>query len=310
MTAHWFVNGKSLNQFLTALRYGNLVTPVLNPTILLHDRPGLEESSCSNILLSKITQSPVLLRRLGQAVVAITSRIRRAGFSGSGAAKQDRIDAVWVGVVLTLVKGQDDQRPVGVEVLVGEERRQPAAGPLSGDRHGAVVPVVGHVWRDEHPLGQGVGRQILLEVGEGLGLGKTAGVAGDGFVAHQGTCTGTQDQRFSRLRVLIWRKHAKRKRKNVLVFANVIVGARLLVHIVAREPSVRHVFLVKTPTHALCLEEIDDSLDASGEIGSVVGINTMGAGSGRDNVVGLRGVRDGIVIVEEYPLFGDVCEIC
>lgn len=57
------------------------------------------------------------------------------------ASQQHCEDAVLNEVILGLVPGQDDQRLVGVEVIVCQERVKEIPGPLACNRDGAVVAV-------------------------------------------------------------------------------------------------------------------------------------------------------------------------
>ena len=65
---------------------------------------------------------------------------------GDGRAEEHGVDLVSARSG-ALVKGQDDERAVDVEVGVGQQRGQPAARPLAGDGDGRVVSVVGCLGR-------------------------------------------------------------------------------------------------------------------------------------------------------------------
>jgi hypothetical protein len=142
--------------------------------------------------------------------VVVQGRVRRALLAGcQGAAEEHGVHLVGAGGG-ALVVGQDDERAVGVEVGVGEQGRDPVAGPAGSEGKTGVMAVVvygegvpsvkhvlqptgaatrrtrTHVGRNEHPLWEGVAAELAVEESEVLGLGETAGIVGDGSVGHDG----------------------------------------------------------------------------------------------------------------------------
>lgn len=89
------------------------------------------------------------------------------------------------------------------------------------------------------------------------------------------------------------------------MLANVVILAVLLVDVgLALEAAIRHVLLVVAPRDALVLEQVDDGgyvLDYLGEV--IVLHPEVVTTDGRD-VVGLRRVRDGVVVGERDAMLG------
>lgn len=197
----------------------------------------------------------------------------RSLLSSHGAAQEQGVHSILQKVVFGLVKRQYDESLVCVEVLVGEERVQERPCPITGGCDIRVVAVVGHVGGNEHPLGQCVGRKVAVEQGKVLGLGEAVRIPGHRVIAHER-----------------------------VVLADVVVGARLLVHIVALKARVRHIFLVQAPADVSKLEQVDNRLDISTDAGRVVEKDAMSAGACCSDIVWLRRVRNGEVLVE-YDTF-------
>lgn len=103
---------------------------------------------------------------------------------GDGAAKEDGVDAVLLGIGGGLVEGDKDEGVLS-EVVILQERGHEAVEPLAGEGDVGVVGIVGHVGGDEHVLGQTVVLQVLVEGGEVLDLTGTDSVVGDGVEEDQ-----------------------------------------------------------------------------------------------------------------------------
>lgn len=167
---------------------------------------------------------------------------------GNGIADEDGEDVVLDSVGLVLIPGDQDERVVH-EVLVLHERPQERTAPSTGDSSRGVVAVGGHVGGDEHPLGQLVCLQILVE--HGL-LGVNHGEVLD-------------------LRQALLRAGHLVNQDGGVVLSNVVVGSVLLVHPAeALVPRVRHVLLVHAPGDATVLEQVNDGGDVG--IGAIEGI--------------------------------------
>lgn len=89
------------------------------------------------------------------------------------------------------------------------------------------------------------------------------------------------------------------------MLANVIVLAVLLVDVgLALEAAVRHILLVVAPRDAFILEQVDDGRYIVGYLGEVVVLHPeVVAADGRD-VVGLRRVRERVVVGESDAMLG------
>ena len=80
----------------------------------------------------------------------------------NGTAKQYAKDLVFSRISVIFIESDQDERSLH-EVFVLEEWGEEAFAELSGNSHGCVVAVVGHIWRNEHPLGKLFGLQVLIE---------------------------------------------------------------------------------------------------------------------------------------------------
>ena len=98
--------------------------------------------------------------------------------------KEKGPDFVLVRIRLVFVERQQNESVLR-EVLVAEERSQETLSPSSGDSDVSVVAVVSHIGRDPYPLGQLVGSQVLVELGEVFDVGQTVGVVLDRIVDDQ-----------------------------------------------------------------------------------------------------------------------------
>jgi hypothetical protein len=92
------------------------------------------------------------------------------------------------------------------------------------------------------------------------------------------------------------------ERHNILVFSNIIISTRLLIHIVALKPAIRQVFLVQPPAHPLGLEQVHNSLFASGETHEVIICDPVRGSSNGSYIVRLRGVSDSEVVSQSNAL--------
>ena len=103
-----------------------------------------------------------------------------------------------------------------------------------------------HVGGDEHPLGELIIFEILIEQGRVLDLGKTVWCVADRVVEDLG-----------------------------VVLAHIVVCSSLLVDpgesLIAR---VRHILLVQTPANSLVLEEINNGGDVCWNLGEWVTVKT------------------------------------
>lgn len=145
------------------------------------------------------------------------------------------------------------------------------------------MAVRGHVGGDEHPLGQRVGGQVLVEQrarrvrhGQVLDLRQAALPVGDAVV-HNGR----------------------------VVLADVVVAAVLLVPVAhALEARVGHVFLVVRPGDAAVLQQVNDGRDVARRPDKVVVFHAKVVAGNGGHVVGLRRVGDAKVVGQEDALVG------
>lgn len=122
----------------------------------------------TNIPSTKGRQIPVGRNRGNLRVVVVETLVFGTNkFSGDGITNQYAENLVADGVDFALVPGDED-KGVLHEVLVAQERLEEVAGPATGGGYVGVVAVRGHVGGDEHPLGELVGLEVLVEVGLGL----------------------------------------------------------------------------------------------------------------------------------------------
>lgn len=224
----------------------------------------------ANVPSAERVEPPVGLNGGDLAVVVVEVGVRGAvQVLGDSVAQQDGEHAVLDGVGRVLVKGDEDERVLH-ETGVVEQRGEEVPGPLAGDGDGGVVAVRGHVGRDEHPLRQAILLEILVEHGQ---------------VLQDTEAVGTG-------RVLVV-NHRR------VVLADVVVGAVLLIDpSVAFKARVRHVFLVFTPRNVLLLQEIDDGGNVGIDEVHLVIVHAKVIASVRGDIVGLRGVRLGEVVLE------------
>lgn len=192
---------------------------------------------------------------------------------GDGTTQQHTENAVANGVMLRLVKGQQNQGIVP-EVGVVPQLLDETTLPHGRKRDVGVVAIVGHVRRDKRPLRERVVGNVIVQAGEVLDLAQPGGIAGDRVV---------QDQR--------------------VMLADIVVGTGLLVGIVeALEARKRHVLLVFRPRDALGVEQVDHRRDVLGDLPEVVIVHAKVIAARRTGVVGLGGVSDGPVVGQLNPL--------
>lgn len=93
------------------------------------------------------------------------------------------------------------------------------------------------------------------------------------------------------------------------MLANIVVGPVSLIHVISLKARVRHILLVDAPAHLSGLEEIDDGLRAGVDpLEAVVDDAVRVCAAGRD-IVGLRRVGDGVVVVEKDALLREVRQV-
>lgn len=168
-----------------------------------------------------------------------------------------------VSVVISLVKGQDDEGVV-VESGVGQERGQETREPLAGISDGGVVTIVLDVGGVERVVGEVSGLEVGLQLGRGDDVLAAGGVLGDevkrdegvvlAVVETLGGCTGVADR--------------------------------------------GHVLLVRSPCQTLFLQKVDDRLVGSSQVVSAVVPVSEVVSSDGGKVVGLGGVGHSVVVVQ------------
>lgn len=132
-------------------------------------------------------QSPVILRRRQDAVVRVKGVVLRAPeLLGHGIAQQQGDDVVRLLVVLGLVKGEQDERPL-VKGLVGKQGLQELMRPLGCRLERCVVAVVHHVGRHKHKLRHSLCHKVVVEFVKGLQTEQTRSVVRDAVKRHKGT---------------------------------------------------------------------------------------------------------------------------
>lgn len=231
---------------------------------------------------------PVGLNGGNLAVVVVEVVVGGAGeVLGEGVAEQDGENLVALGVGLVLIPGEQDEGVVH-EVLVVEEGLEESAAPHASNADVGVVAVRSHVGGDEHPLGQLVLLEVLVELGAAgvdhgqvldlrqalLGVGDTAGQDGG------------------------------------VVLADVVVGTGLGVDVLeALVAGVGHVLLVVAPRDATILEQVDDGRHV--EVGrvQVIVLHAKVVTSNVGHVVGLGRVSDTIVVGQLDALLGEPGEV-
>ncbi len=98
--------------------------------------------------------------------------------SGDSIPEKNAEDTILNGVRLVLIKS-DENHGVLHEVLIFQERSQERFEPDTCNGNGRVVSIRGHVGGDEHPLGQLVVFQVLVEQGCVLDLSNPVGTVGN-----------------------------------------------------------------------------------------------------------------------------------
>jgi hypothetical protein len=151
-------------------------------------------------------------------------------------------------------------------------------------------------------LWQRVGRQIALKRVPGLDLSKTARISVDGVVADERAARDHQSATLGNMVLQI--------EKNILVLADVIIRASLLVCIVSSVSSAGHVLLILRPADSLSLQQINDRLHRRIDGSSIIGRESVGATSSGCDVVWLTGVCNGLVVGQGNALACDPFETC
>lgn len=206
---------------------------------------------------------------------------------GEGVTEQDGENLVALGVGLVLIPGEEDKSVVH-EVLVVEEGLEESTAPLASNTDVGVVTVRGHVGGDEHPLGQLVLLEVLVEHGAAgvnhgqvLDLGQTLLVVGDAAGQNGG-----------------------------VVLADVVVGTGLGVDVAeALVAGVGLVLLVVAPRDATVLEQVDDGRHVEvGRVEIIILHAKVVTGNSR-HVVGLGRMSDTIVVGQLDTLLGEPGEV-
>lgn len=193
---------------------------------------------------------------------------------GNGITKEDTKNMVLVGIRLVLIPGDQDEGVVH-KVLVLQERLQELAAPVTSHSNRGIMAVRGHVGSDEHPLGQLVLLEILVEQG-------SRGI-------NQGDVLN--------LRQTLLRESDAVMKNGRVVLAHIVVGAVLVVHPrEALETRVGHVLLVKTPRDTVVLEQVNDSRDIARVAVEVIVLHAKVVTSDGGHVVGLRRMSDAKVV--------------
>lgn len=206
---------------------------------------------------------------------------------GDGVTEQDSENLVALGIGLALIPGEQNKGVVH-EVLVVEERLEESTAPLAGNANVGVVAVRGHVGGDEHPLGQLVLLEVLVEHGAAgvdhgqvLDLRQALLVVGD---------TAGQD--------------------GGVVLADVVVGTSLGVDVLeALVAGVGHVLLVVAPRDAAVLEQVDDGRHVEVERVQVIVLHAKVVTSNGGHVVGLGRVSDTEEVGQLDTLLGKPGEV-
>lgn len=93
------------------------------------------------------------------------------------------------------------------------------------------------------------------------------------------------------------------------MFPDVHVGARVLIHPVGLEAGKGHVLTVDTPADAPSVEQVDHGLDVLVDLPEGVEQDAVGVGTQGGDIVGLRGVGDGLVVVQLDAQGGEILEV-
>ncbi|KAI3482850.1 hypothetical protein L1887_54381 [Cichorium endivia] len=204
---------------------------------------------------------------------------------GHSTTEGDGEDAVGSRVAIVFIESEEDEGPVGVEVGVVEQSGQEVAGEVGEEGGGGVVTVVDHIGRDEGPLRERGCVDVDGEVVEVAVVERTGLVAGD--VVHDGARVVLAD------------------------VVGVVGGARgdvVLGGVVeSGEAVVGHVLLVAGVGDGLaCLAAVVEEVEEGGDVGGDVVEGVVGEApeitGDRGDVVGLRRVGDGVVVVKENAL--------
>lgn len=131
------------------------------------------------------------------------------------------------------------------------------------------MAIVGHVGGDERVLGKTVVVKIIVEAAEVLDLAQTCSIIGHRVEDDQG-----------------------------VVLAHVVVGTGLGVT-ETLVPSVRETFLVLTPGNLAGVEEVGNGRDIVRDLPPIVVVHSEVITTSSGDVVGLRGVSHGPVVVQE-----------
>ena len=220
-------------------------------------------------------------------------------------------------VCLSFVEGKDDQSTVIVEVGVIEQSTEPEIGPVGRVVNGGIVAVIEHVGRYENPLRNGRGVDIDCKVVEAANSRPAGVICGDRIVDDEGVMLAYVEN--------IWRRRGVEvvNRRVTVLFAMSETykanGSSSLESFVAVRG---YVFLVRRPGDALCVQEIYDGGDTTGwsELGQnilrgnslcrdvvkVIISKTEKVTTGERNVIRLRGMGYGIIVIEKNALR---CEI-
>ena len=122
----------------------------------------------TNIPAAKGREVPVGLDGGELRVVVVEVVVVLANvLAGESISEKNGQDVVLDAVGLVLVEG-DENQSVLHKVLVFEERVHESLEPVTSNGDGAVVSIRGHVGGDEHPLGELVSLEILVELRGGL----------------------------------------------------------------------------------------------------------------------------------------------
>lgn len=234
----------------------------------------------ANIPSTEGVQAPIGLdgSNLGIMVIKVAVSCANKLF-GYSITKENADNAVLLGVGVVFVEGEHDEGVLH-EFLVVQEGLEKGFGPGTGNGHGAVVAIRGHVRSDEHPLRKSIVTELFVEKSQVLNLAQAAGLLCDRVVEN-------------------WR----------VVLANVVVGTGLLVAVIeALEAGVRHVLLVGAPRDALGLQQIHNGRDVGRDGDHVVMVDTVVVSRDCGSIVGHGGMGDGKVVGQGDALLGQPCE--
>lgn len=212
---------------------------------------------------------PVGGERSNHGVVGVESAIGGSlEVVRDGATNQEGVDRVGVGVVATLIEGEHD-KGVLHEVLVLEKVSEEVVRPSTAESDVGVVAVIGHVGGDERVLGETLVVQIIVEAAEVLDLAQTSGVIGDRV---------EDDER--------------------VVLAHVVVSTSLGVA-ETLVTSVRETFLVLAPGDLAGIKKVGNGRDIVRDLPPIVVVHSEVVTTSSGDVVGLGGVSNAPVVVQE-----------